>query len=105
MLAVSALLSAGVPTAAGAPTAANGAGRSMHPGCRVPDPRGYLLYLAFAQQFNNQLISVVESVRLAQHLGRVLVLTGFMEHAKTREKSSDGHDYYDGDHQLHPFGE
>merc|ERR1719453_2646764 len=72
--------------------------------CVAPDPRGYLLYLTFAQQFNNQLISVVENIRLAKALGRVLVLTGFMEHAREPGgAASDGHDYYDGDHVLKPF--
>ena len=54
--------------------------RKPHPGqCMPPDPRGYALYLAFSQQFNNQLISISESALLAKQLGRVFVLTGFLE--------------------------
>lgn len=73
--------------------------------CTPPDSRGYLLYLAFAQQFNNQLLTVVENIKLAQKMGRVIVLTGFMEHKMDGSKTSDGHDYYDGDHELHDFSE
>lgn len=73
-----------------------------HSGCTTPDPRGYVLYLAFAQQFNNQLISVAESALLARKLGRILVLTGFLEQ-QSEKKASDGKDYYDDPRELKPF--
>lgn len=97
------LLSSGVAAGLGAGVQ-QPATLSLNADCVSPDPRGYLLYLTFAQQFNNQLISVVENIRLAKALGRVLVLTGFMEHAREPGgAASDGHDYYDGDHVLKPF--
>lgn len=73
-----------------------------HPGCKTPDPRGYLLYLAFGQQFNNQLISIAENMLLARQLGRVLILTGFLEQVSA-EKTSDGRDYFDSERALKPF--
>ncbi len=67
--------------------------------CKPPDPRGYL-FPVLSNQFNNQLIGLAESIRLSQRLGRILVLSGFVEVIAnatgnaTKSRTSDGIDFY-----------
>ena len=78
--------------------------------CVPPDPRGYLFPL-LSNQFNNQLIGLAENIRLAQRLGRILVLTGFVEailnaSSTSTSLASDGLDFYHNSvrHRLRPAG-
>ena len=67
--------------------------------CKPPDPRGYL-FPVLSNQFNNQLIGLAENIRLSQRLGRILVLSGFVEVIAnatgnaTKSRTSDGIDFY-----------
>ena len=78
--------------------------------CKPPDPRGYLFPL-LSNQFNNQLIGLAENIRLAQRLGRILVLSGFVEAFKnitsnaSQSLASDGLDFYHPSvqHRLTPI--
>ena len=80
--------------------------------CKPPDPRGYLFPL-LSNQFNNQLIGLAENIRLAQRLGRILVLSGFVEAFKnitgnaSQSLASDGLDFYHSSvqHRLTPIPE
>ena len=77
--------------------------------CTQPDPRGYLFPL-LSNQFNNQLVGLGENIRLAQRLGRILVLPGFVEAIENRSstsKTSDGKDFFDSSvrHRLRPFSD
>merc|ERR1719453_1880814 len=74
-------------------------------GCTQPDPRGYLVYLAFDQQFNNQLVSFAENLLIARQMNRILVLTGFVEQEDAEGAASNGIDYFEPStvhHQI-PF--
>jgi len=92
--------------------AANPMSTTLHAepaGCHQPDPRGYLFPL-LSNQFNNQLVGLGENIRLAQRLGRILVLPGFVEVIENRSstsKTSDGKDFFDSSvrHRLRPFSD
>ena len=67
----------------------------MTTACSTPaNPRGYLLYLGFKRQFNNQLRVLLENILLAHQLGRTLVLTGFRDVIQLLGGTSNGEDYY-----------
>lgn len=81
------------------------------PKCTHPDDRGYLLWTGYKPEFNNQMITLAETILLNRALkdagrGRVLVLTGFMELKDPGQgvNASDGLDYiiHPESHVLHP---
>lgn len=70
--------------------------------CPLLNGKGYLIYLAFNNQFNNQLETLAENVMLANATGRVLVLTGFLEASSQKSHNSDGGDYHGGAKAWYP---
>jgi hypothetical protein len=75
-------------------------------GCTPPDPRGYLMWTGYLVEFNNQLITLAETILLNKQLNRKLVLTGFSElkDPGPSMNASNGIDYqlYPKRHILHP---